>query len=166
MGESRPDSRVAALTYLTPLLLGLHSLLLPWFAYDDRGADELYGFWSVLSRTTFEESTAVQVAWWALALVGAAVAISCLFRAATPDAGASWGATLAAGALALLAVAVPVTLQAAATAAESDALAVRWGAPLLLALSALWVAGACFPGTSTATRSPRRGGWERPASDA
>ena len=162
MADNRPDARATALTYLTPALLGIHSLLLPWLAVDDDGADELYAFWDFLDRGVFDESS---VGIWWLGVVGAGVVVSlvCLVRAGLPDAAPSWVASGLAALLALFALGTPFAMVSALADADSfdTGYSVRWGGPVTLALAAAWVSVACLTGGRDAVAERGRG-WDRP----
>ena len=158
--DDRPDARVTALTFLTPALFGLHSTLLPWLAVDDD--DELYSFWSFLSRRVFEESS-VNLWWWGAVLLGVGLAITGVVRAAMPDAAPSWVAAGAAALLVVLALGLPVVMNGAIEAAGDQSQdSVRWSGPVTLALAALWLSGAFLTGARRSGGGRGTGGWERP----
>lgn len=154
MDDDRPEPRVLALTFLVPAMFGLHSLLVPWVAVDDDGADEVYSWWATRFMNSFDD-TAYGIWWLLVGALGVAVLVGCLVRAFSPDAPRSYVLAGLATLLALGLLALPFVLQSVLPRGEEDVV-VAWGGPATAALAALWVAGAALTGV------PRRSsGWER-----
>lgn len=81
----RQDGRVTALTFLAPAAFGLHSLLVPWVAVDDDGADEVYDWWQTPFMSSFEDSS-YPLWFWSTALLGIVAVGIALTRASSVDA--------------------------------------------------------------------------------